>query len=142
MRSTNKEQVVLLILRISLGAFLLIWSIGKLIDPGHAIRIFLHFYRLSIPPDMAIAIGTAEAGLSVLILVGAWKRYSYGLGAILHLVSVASSWRMLMNPFPHPNDLFIAGIPVLAAFATLYVFRDHDVLWTLRRIKPVDVLIP
>ncbi|EQD55105.1 hypothetical protein B2A_05882, partial [mine drainage metagenome] len=52
---------------------------------------------------------------------------------ILHLVSTISSWRMLLDPFQNPNDLFVAGVPVLAAFAALYLLRDHDVLWAVSR---------
>lgn len=129
----KKEQIALFILRISLWIFLLIWSIGKLVDPEHAIRIFSHFYQLSISPDIAVAVGLAEALLSVLFVVGAWKRYTYGLGLILHFISFAASSGKLLNPFPHPNDLFVAGIPVLAAFFLLYLLRDRDVLWAVSR---------
>ncbi|EQD62346.1 hypothetical protein B1B_07297, partial [mine drainage metagenome] len=130
---TRKEQVALLVLRVGLGAFLLVWSVGKLVAPEHAVRIFAHFYRLQISPGLVITIGIAETVLSVLIIIGAWQRCTYALGLILHLVSTISSWRMLLDPFQNHNDLFVAGVPVLAAFAALYLLRDHDVLWAVSR---------
>ncbi|EQD65523.1 conserved hypothetical protein, membrane [mine drainage metagenome] len=130
---TRKEQVALLLLRVGLGAFPLVWSVGKLVAPEHAVRIFAHFYRLQISPGLAIAIGIAETVLSVLFIIEAWQRCTYGLGLILHLASTRPSWRMLLDPFPHPNDLFLAGVPVLAAFAALYLLRDRDVLWAVSR---------
>jgi len=43
---------------------------------------------------------------------------------------------MYFIPFPpYPHDLFVAAIPVLAAFIALYVLRDRDVLWAMQRVR-------
>jgi len=71
-----------------------------------------------------------------LIIAGAWKRYTYGTGLIVHGASTVASWRMYFIPFPpYPHDLFVAAIPVLAAFIALYVLRDRDVLWAMQRVR-------
>jgi putative oxidoreductase len=50
----------------------------------------------------------------------------YGLATVVHAVSVAATWRQLLNPCVDSNHLFIAGTPVLAAFIALYMLRDAD----------------
>ena len=78
----QKEQVGLFILRVSLGLFLLLWSLDKLVVPEGTVKIFTVFYHLSISPVLASVIGVVEAGLSLLILAGAWKRYTYAVGLV------------------------------------------------------------
>jgi putative oxidoreductase len=64
---------------------------------------------------------------------------SYGLGTIAHGISVLSSWRQLFDPWGlvsggPPNHLFLAGVPVLAAFIALYLLRARDT-WTLDELR-------
>lgn len=134
----KKEQVALLVLRVTLGVFLLFWSSMKWVQPGHANGITEHFYGVSLPPSLTFMLGVIEALLSLLIIAGAWKRYTYGTGLIVHSISTVASWRMYFIPFPpypHPNDLFVAAIPILAAFIVLYALRDQDVLWAVQRVR-------
>jgi uncharacterized membrane protein YphA (DoxX/SURF4 family) len=126
----QKEQVGLFILRVSLGMFLLLWSLDKLVVPEGTVKIFTVFYHLSISPVLAYVIGTVEAGLSLLIIGGAWKRYTYAVGLGLHALSTLSTWKQLLSPFGQ-NHLFIAAIPVLAAFILLYLLREQDTLWAV-----------
>jgi putative oxidoreductase len=134
----KREQIALLILRVTLGVFLLFWSSMKVVQPGHANGIASHFYGMSLSPALSILLGVLETLLSLLIIAGAWKRYSYGTGLIVHGISTVASWRMYFIPFPpypHPNDLFVAAIPVLGAFIALYALRDRDVLWAVQRVS-------
>lgn len=134
----KKEQVALLVLRVTLGVFLLFWSSMKWVQPGHANGITEHFYGVLLPSSLTVMLGGIEALLSLLIIAGAWKRYTYGAGLIVHGLSTVASWKMYFIPFPpypHPNDLFVAAIPVLAAFIVLYVLRDQDILWAVQRVR-------
>jgi putative oxidoreductase len=127
----KKEQVALLLLRVGLGFFLLVWSCAKFAAPEAAVGIFRVFYKIPISTTAAYAIGGVEALLSVLILAGAWKSYTYAIGLGLHTVSTIASWKPLISPFSPGHDLFVAAIPVLTAFIALYILRDRDVLWSL-----------
>ena len=127
---SERDRAALAILRIGLGVFLLLWSIDKIVAPESTVAIFEHFYGTSISETIAPLIGVAEAILSVAILVGAWKTVTYGLGLLLHAVSTASSYAQLLDPFGE-NHLFIAAIPVLAAFVALFLLRRHDTRWSL-----------
>ena len=128
----QKEQVGLFTLRVSLGLFLLLWSIDKLVVPEGTVKIFAVFYHLSISAGVAYVGGAVEAVLSLLIIAGAWKRYTYAVGLALHAISTLSTWKQLLSPFGQ-NHLFIAAIPVLAAFILLYLFREQDTLWAADR---------
>jgi uncharacterized membrane protein YphA (DoxX/SURF4 family) len=122
-----RAAAALLILRLSLGVFLVQWSLGKIVVPESAIRVAEHFYGVTPTVTMTIIVGVAEGLLALALLVGVWRRWSYGLAMLIHAVSVASTWRQLLNPYgAASNHLFIAGVPVLAAFVLLYMIREWD----------------
>ncbi len=132
MNTRKNTAVALFILRIGLGVFLLLWSIDKLAVPEGAVRVFSTFYHLSISKTVAPVIGVLELLLSILILAGLWKKWTYGLGMVLHAISTVSTYNLLLSPFGK-NHLFIAAIPVLGAFIALFLMRDDDTLWIIGR---------
>lgn len=116
----------LLVLRVGLGLFLLQWSLEKLIAPDSAIRVAQHFYGVTLSTSTSTVLGAAEALLALALLLGVWRRWSYGLSILVHAVSVASTWKQLLTPYAGSNHLFIAGVPVLAGFIVLYMLREQD----------------
>ena len=134
MPNDREVEKALLVLRLGLGLFMLLWSIDKLVAPDKTVAIFKHFYMLSIPENGACAIGVLEALLSLAIMAGAWKTWSYGLGAVLHGISTLSTYPQLLAPFGK-NHLFIAALPVLCAFVALYLLRERDTLWSLDALR-------
>jgi putative oxidoreductase len=132
--SGEREEIALLLLRIGLGFFLFVWGCDKFAEPGAAVRIFHVFYKIPIAAHAAYAMGGIEALLSILLIAGAWKEYTYGGGLALHAISTAASWRQLTSPFSRGHHLFVAAIPVLMALLALYLLRDRDTLWALDNI--------
>lgn len=127
--------LALAILRISLGGFLLIWALEKFAVPQGTVGIWKAFYLVEIGPTLPYIIGALETVLAIAIIVGLWRKWSYGLGLGFHTISVVSTWKQLIDPwglylFERPQHLFLAGVPVLAAFVTLYLLRDWDA-WTV-----------
>jgi len=59
-----------------------------------------------------------------------WKTLSYGLGLLLHAVSTLATYQELFAPFG-ANHLFLAALPVLAAFIALFLLRRQDTLLSL-----------
>lgn len=131
----KRSQVALLILRVGLGFFLLMWSIDKIVLPGDTAKLFQVFYGMNLSPAVSYLIGVTEAALSVLIIIGAWKTYTYAIGIVLHSLSTLSTWRHLIYPFGHAHHLFLAAIPILTSFVALYMLRDRDVMWSVDRPK-------
>jgi len=79
-------------------------------------------------------LGALQVVLALALLLGVVPRLSYGLAALLHLVTTLVTIPRLLNPWnPVSNHLFIAGVPVLAGFVALYLLRDAD-RWTLPRL--------
>jgi putative oxidoreductase len=130
MRS-RELRVALLVLRIGLGVFLLLWSIDKMVAPEQTAKIFQIFYKTPLPASFAPAVGALEAALSLALLAGLWKTWTYGAALALHAISTLSTWKQLLTPFGE-HHLFIAAIPVLAGFVTLFLLRREDTLLTLR----------
>ncbi len=139
----------LLILRLTLGGFLFLWAIEKFIIPGTVINIYNNFF-FGIIGDNTITyiIGAALTVMSVAYIIGVCKRWVYLYGFVIHAVSVLSSWNRIIDPYGliepsgfleksdlfrgRPEHLFLASVPVLAAFWLLYVMRDRDTKWCSR----------
>jgi uncharacterized membrane protein YphA (DoxX/SURF4 family) len=129
------ERWALAVLRVSLGVFLLLWGVEKFVIPEVTVRIWGAFYGVGLAAALVPLVGALESALALAVTVGIWRRVTYGLGLLLHAVSVAATWRQLLDPWGlrsggAPNHLFLAGVPVLAAFVTLYLMRDRDG-WTV-----------
>lgn len=129
------EGWALAVLRVSLGVFLLFWGLEKFVVPNVTVLIWDKFYGVGLAASLVPLVGALESALALAIVVGLWRRVTYGLGLLLHAVSVLSSWRQLIDPWGlrsggSPNHLFLAGVPVLAAFVALYLMRARD-SWTL-----------
>ena len=116
-------------MRLTLGIFLLLWSVGKLVVPSSTVRIASHFYGIALPEAAPAFMGSAELVLSLALLAGFARRPVYALAIVLHATSTLASWRQILDPFgiARPgDDLFLAGVPVLGAFIALYLLRGFD----------------
>lgn len=124
----------LLLLRFSLGLFLLQWGIEKFVVPGNTPAIWGYFYGFSIPQVMAYVFGVVEISIALCLFLGLFRTVAYGAAVLLHAVSVVVSWRQLIDPWGDPaNHLFIAAIPVLGGFIALFLLRHWD-----RALIPLD----
>lgn len=145
----GKHVGSLLILRLTLGGFLFLWAIEKFIIPGAAIGIYNNFFFGIIDGiTVTYIIGAFLTIMSVAFIIGACKRWIYLYGFVIHAVSVISSWNRIIDPYGliepsgfleksdlfrgRPEHLFLASVPVLAAFWLLYVMRDRDTKWCCR----------
>lgn len=127
----NPTQRALLFLRLSIFTVMLMWTLDKFVNPGHAIAVFNKFYHLGGLNSVAIgAIAALELVLITAFVLGYRKTFSYGAVLALHAVSTLSSYPQYLNPWP--NLLFFAAIPMLAACWALFSLRSQDTLFTVR----------
>lgn len=127
----NPTQRALLFLRLSIFTVMLMWTLDKFVNPGHAIAVFNKFYHLGGLNSVAIgAIAALELVLITAFVLGYRKTFSYGAVLALHAVSTLSSYHQYLNPWP--NLLFFAAIPMLAACWALFSLRSQDTLFTVR----------
>ncbi len=118
---------VLLVLRVTLGLFLLQWGIEKFVVPQNTVAIWSYFYGLNVPQALGYVFGAVEIAIAVCLFLGVFRTVVYGGALALHAVSMLVSWRQLLDPWGDPsNHLFIAGLPVLGALVALFLLRHWD----------------
>jgi uncharacterized membrane protein YphA (DoxX/SURF4 family) len=120
-------RALFLVLRITLGLFLLQWGVEKFVVPQNTVAIWGYFYGLNIPRALGYLFGAAEIAIAGCLFLGLFRTATYGAALALHAVSVLVSWRQLVDPWGDPaNHLFIASIPVLGALIALFLLRHWD----------------
>jgi len=131
----KKLEWALFLLRFGVFIVMFAWTLDKFISPGHAAKIFEHFYFLNGVGDNVIkGLGAVEMVIILAFLAGLWKRYTYGFVMIFHGVSTVFSWQKYTIDM---NLLFFAAWPMLAACITLFMLRDLDVKYILG--KPITL---
>lgn len=122
----------LFMMRLAVFVVMLMWTLDKFINPGHAGKIFEKFYAIAGLESTVLA-GLAALELAVLLgfLLGVYKRFCYGAVLAFHAVSTLSSYRQYLTPFEGPHLLFFAAWPMLAGCLMLYLLRDDDIYLTL-----------
>ncbi len=125
--------ISLAIMRLSTGAFFLVWALEKIVAPDVARRVFETFYASS-PSDTVLAvIGIAQGAIVLAFMAGLLRFWTTGALLVMHTVSMAASIPRLIDPFTPPNHLFWAGVPVVALLAGLLVLRNRDTFLVLPR---------
>lgn len=125
----------LLLLRSGVALVFFMWTLDKLLNPVHAAGIFEHYYQIAgAGSALMVGIGIAQLVLVAAFATGTFRKYSYGLIAILHAVSTASACQNYLNPWEKPNLLFFAAFPMLAACIGLWLLRTWDV-WTVDGLR-------
>ena len=128
----HRLPISLLVLRLSIGWFLMQWAIEKFVKPEVSAKIFSAFYKLPLDLELAPIVGGLQILLVLAFLTGFLKPLSYGLIATMHSVTTASTWKSIFMPFADgSNHLFTTGVPVLAACWILFALRDQDVMFSI-----------
>ena len=117
----------LLVLRVTLGLFLLQWGVEKFVVPQNTVGIWSHFYGLDVPQTLGYLFGALEIAIAVCLFLGLFRTVAYGAELALHAVTVLVTWRQLLDTWgDEANHLFIAGVPVLGGFIALFLLRHWD----------------
>lgn len=134
MNNNNRLPLALLLLKLSVFAVMLAWTIDKFVRPEHAAAVYEHFYVISgMDSNAFYVIGVLELLILIGFVIGFMKRYTYGAVLLFHAVSTLASYNQYLNPFEEINLLFYAAWPMLAAAFALYYLRDADTLLTVDR---------
>lgn len=127
-------QFGLLLLRVTTGLFFLVWSLDKIVNPGHTLEVFESFYSAPISQEIALGLGIAQMLVVLAFLVGLWKTGTTLALLAMHTVAVGSTWSYLINPYGGQGFglVFWAAVPVWAGLLLLWLARDKDRMWSLQ----------
>lgn len=132
--TNDRDRIATALLALRLGVFIvmLMWTLDKFVNPGHAAAVFENFYGLAgVESAIMTAVGVVELLLVLAFVAGYRKRFTYGAVLVLHGISTLSSYRQYFQPFD--NLLFFAAWPMLAACFALYLLRDLDTRFAVER---------
>jgi putative oxidoreductase len=127
----------LLLLRISLGFFLVIWGLDKLADVKHGIGVsdWLYFGLFS-NATLLKAYGVVEIAVGILIMLGLFRRLTYPVLLAITGVTLLGVWKSIIDPWgwwlEGTEALFYPSIIIFAASLVLWSFQAEDRL-VLRR---------
>ena len=127
----------LLLIRLGVGLVFFMWTIDKLINPEHTIRVFAFYYKISwLTVGLSYAVGAVQMVVVLAFIGGALKKYSYMAIFVMHFISTASTYPRLFDPWSDTNLLFYASIPMLAGCWALWAVRGMDAMfsWDAKRV--------
>lgn len=126
----DRLPVSLFCLRAGVFIVMALWSVDKILNPGHAAAVFDTYYLMGgIGATTLAVIGVVQLLIEVAFVVGLFRTVTYGFVLVTHLLSTLASWPGYLEPFD--NLLFFAAWPMLAACIALFLLRDRDTLWSL-----------
>ncbi len=129
---SNKVELSLFLLRISVFLVLFMWTLDKFINPGHAAAVWANFYFMKdMQATVLYVIGAVQMTIILCFLLGIKKNISYLLVFLMHAVSTLSSYHQYLNPYEGVHLLFFAAWPMLAACYALYLLRRSDTMLSL-----------
>jgi hypothetical protein len=128
--TARRLRISLLLLRLSLGAVMMVWAFDKILNPDHGAAVLQAFYGLpGVGEQIVRALGIVQ-GLVVLgFLAGAARKWTYGAVLLMHAATTLVSWSAYLEPLE--NILFFSAWPMLAGLVALFLLRDHDRIATI-----------
>jgi hypothetical protein len=132
MRTVTRLQTPLLTLRLGVFVVLFMWTIDKFVNPEHAAAVYENFYFIGgLGATVMTVIGIVELALIIGFLLGVKKTITYGFVLAIHTVSTLTPYDRYLG---FDDLLFFAAWPMLAACYTLFVLRDLDTKFTLKKL--------
>lgn len=134
-KAQRMEALALLLLRLGLAWFLFVWAVNKLLAPVQYQKIWGYFHGIEIGATLPYVMGSLQIVVCLAIAAGLWRKFSYGLGFLMHAVTIAVILPSLFAPFvvengfPTNRNQSIA-VAALAGFAALWLLRHRD-HWSL-----------
>lgn len=134
----HRLSMGLLLLRLSLGGFMLVWALEKFVNPETTVAIFEYFYMIEINVRWAYILGIPHVALCLMMIAGAYRTVSYGSLMLLHLIGTATTWKKILYAYSRDmggDHLFVAAVPIAVAFIVLFMLRDGDTRWSIDAIR-------
>ena len=130
-RSDWQQSLGLVILRLGLAWFLFVWAVNKILAPVQYQKLWGYFHKIDIGATLPYVMGGLQIVICVAIAAGLWRTLSYGLGFVMHGVTIVVILPSLLSPFvinngfPTNRNQAIA-LAAFAGFAALWLLRERD----------------
>ncbi|MCG8695191.1 MAG: DoxX family membrane protein [Minwuiales bacterium] len=130
-RAAKREAFALLLLRLGLGYFLLVWGVTKFLVPQQTVAIWGYFYDIEIDNALPLLFGAGEVIVALAIVFGVARPISYAVGFLIHAVTVVVISQSLFMPFVVEDGFPVnrnssVALAALVGFAALYLLRARD----------------
>lgn len=143
MPSAARLNFALLVMRLSIGAFLAIWASLKFLRPEWMGNVFRNTYKMTWLEkdvgiglfgmefgflDIAYAVGSFQMLIVLLFVLGVWRTPVYGFVTLMHATGITgaalsgSLWRFTS----YPQNLLWTSVATLGALVALFILRHQD----------------
>ncbi|HEU4457272.1 MAG TPA: DoxX family membrane protein [Longimicrobium sp.] len=121
----------LLLLRISLGLFLVAWGMDKLVNVEHGQAVSEGFYLgLFSAPTLLRIFGVAQVVAGAMVVLGLGRRVAYPFLIAVTGFTLLAVWKSVIDPLglflEGGNLVFFASAVIFPASLLLWAFRDED----------------
>jgi len=128
------KAVLLLALRATTGALLIIWGVLRVMTPQTAVGLSEKYYGGMISADALIMpLAYGQIALGALVILGFLRKVIYQLQAIVLVGGAAAIWKYLADPLglylltPETNKLlFFPSTTVAVASLIIIFFKEYD----------------
>lgn len=127
----DRLPLALLVLRLGIFLVLILWTVGKFVNPTEAISIYAGYYGVHVGQTAMYVLGALELVVVLAFVSGFQKRISRGIVMAMVATTVLLPGQLYFNPYMDHILLFFAFWTMLAGCYALYSLRDYDTLWSL-----------
>jgi uncharacterized membrane protein YphA (DoxX/SURF4 family) len=128
------KPLLLLALRLTTGALLIVWGTIKVMEPARAIRVSEGLYGGALSAEvLQTPLGAAEIALGALVALGLFRRVVYPLHALVLIAGALALWKYILDPLgawlltPETRQyLFFPSSTVAVASLLLIAFMAED----------------
>lgn len=130
------KSLLLLLLRVTTGALLVIWGLIKVMAPASAIGVSNKYYGGLISAEaLQPILGWAQIALGAFVILGLLRAIVYPLQALVLVVGAAAIWQYLVDPLglylldeETRQVLFFPSTTVAVASLIMLAFKSDDAL--------------
>ena len=128
------QAVVLLLLRFSIGSYLAIWGLIKLIAPENALKVSDKYYGGLLNAELInYGLGALQVALGLLVILGLFRKLVYPAQALVYFVGLVAIAPYILDPFglylvESAKVTFYPSTTLFFASLVMLAFQSHDTL--------------
>ena len=145
MPSTRRLNTALLIIRLTVGAFLMVWASLKFFRPEWMVNVFRNTYKLDwVTQDYAYFVGALQMLVVIIFILGLWRTVTYAFITLMHstgvigtllsgsllfkggLIKAFATGNFQIGYTNFPSNLLWTSVATLGALVALFILRHHD----------------